>query len=270
MTSPSRPEFVPRRRQPRPGASRQPEPAATAAQDLDAVRRYVERNRRQARQGRRCVDGRYQPRSEESGRLARAGGDLGYALALAALNQIHSFGLSTRECFERVYDVVTREGGTFDMHTAAGAPPPIGCKHCAAAADPVLAIRYSVQPSSVLELIAVGFERAAAGDRVRIVTLSGESRERRVLIITGRDQTVDPHDEGEAAYVYDRTRDLAFAERLVRALRIERLSAAHFIAMLDQQTEASLSLVAAGLPRYAVNADGAEVEVTPLEPGRLG
>src|ERR1700683_2253513 len=73
--------------------------------ELEETIAYVQKNTVRAREGRKCVDGRYPPDTAR-GMLARAGGDCGYVMALMAINQKKKLQLSPEQCFNAVYKVV--------------------------------------------------------------------------------------------------------------------------------------------------------------------
>src|ERR1700733_4722028 len=84
---------------------------------------YVQRNTVHAREGRKCVDGRYPPDTAK-GMLARAGGDCGYVMALMAINQKKKLQLTPEQCFNAVYKVISQKmHGAFCIHTDHHADP---------------------------------------------------------------------------------------------------------------------------------------------------
>ena len=99
---------------------------------------YVQKNTVRARDGRKCVDGRYPPDTAQ-GMLARAGGDCGYVMALMAINTRKKLQLTPEQCFNAVYKVVSQKmHGAFCIHTDHHVDPDhatqmhqtlIGCGH---------------------------------------------------------------------------------------------------------------------------------------------
>src|SRR5579862_6142179 len=84
---------------------------------------YVRKNTVSAREGRKCVDGRYPPDTAR-GMLARAGGDCGYVMALMAINQKKKLQLTPEQCFNAVYKVISQKmHGAFCIHTDHHADP---------------------------------------------------------------------------------------------------------------------------------------------------
>src|SRR6266571_1842482 len=86
-------------------------------EQLQETINYVKKNTVPAREGRKCVDGRYPPDTAK-GMLARAGGDCGYVMALMAINKKKKLQLTPEQCFNAVYKVISQKlHGAFCIHT---------------------------------------------------------------------------------------------------------------------------------------------------------
>src|SRR6185437_2632320 len=157
---------------------------------------YIQKNTVKAREGRKCVDGRYPP-DIAGGMLARAGGDCGYVMALMALNRKKKLGLTPEQCFNAVYKVISQKlHGAFCIHTDHHADPEqegennamhqtlIGCGHLSKAATQ-WSIRkpYDVVGKDVKKIIAYAKNLADIDEHVEMVNLEGEHAEQGVLLI---------------------------------------------------------------------------------------
>ena len=207
-----------------------------------------------AAEGRRCIDGRYDA-TEAQGRLARPGGDLGYALGLLALSQRHEWGLSPQMAFELIYEAVRERGGFF-FHTdaehliARNSETICGCGHVHTIAQ------AGVQADALAkELVKQLFEyahfRSTIQEDVVEVTLEGSHQENGVIIVRGLDWTVNPKgaESNEMYFVYDRDRDKQFTKWLVAQLNpwlLPDLSASEFQQILDQQLVQTLKTFSQG------------------------
>src|SRR5258708_15431328 len=93
----------------RPGlralSGQQPIPTS---EEMQETANYVRKNTVFAREGRKCVDGRYPPDTAR-GMLARAGGDCGYVMALMAINRKKKLQLTPEQCFNAVYKVISQK-----------------------------------------------------------------------------------------------------------------------------------------------------------------
>lgn len=200
--------------------------------------------------GRKCVDGRYLPQDENTGMLARPGGDFGYVMVLLTLNKEKRLGLSIEDCVNRVYLAVTyRRGEHFNMHTDSHAQENqalSGCGHIAKATDPDIqsALDYANQLSSI-----------------RTVTLQGDHQEKGVLVIKGTSQTVRSQGGEDMYFVYDQTRDEEYMRQLVSQLGIANLTVDEFIDTSREQLEFTLKQLALSKPIFEVNADNPQPQV---------
>lgn len=212
---------------------------------------FIKANITKTRMGRKCVDGRY-PSSVSIGMIARPGGDAGYVLALLALSEQKGIGLSAGECFSLVYDTVHSEGH-FGMHTDDHSENSIGCGHLAKAADDSLCGAYGITSASSRELIAYAKKMVAKKHAIDFVSLPGNHSEKGVLIIDSDTYTVNASDEnGTMYFIYDRKRDDAFIRSLVKKINRIDITYESLKAISDQQLNATLHLLAKGLPLYTV------------------
>ncbi len=145
---------------------------------------YVGKNTVPAREGRKCVDGRYPPDTAR-GMLARAGGDCGYVMALMAINRKKKLQLTPEQCFNAVYKVISQKmHGAFCIHTDHHADPEqegetnslhqtlIGCGHLSKAATRwSLRQPYDVQGKDVKKIIAYAKNLADISDHVEMINL---------------------------------------------------------------------------------------------------
>lgn len=233
---------------------------------LEQATSFVRRNVIPARVGRKCVDGRYQLATEDSGLIARPGGDAGYVEVLLALNKKFNLGLGPEQCFDKVYEAVTANDGTFYMHTdhhtlEADTEPlsdKIGCGHLAKATNPELASGYQVDPAEVKAVIKYAKKGLQEGKKIKIVDLPGDHKEEWVFVVEGQDKTINPSDSQQMGFVYDLTRDQQFIENeLFPKLNLEKVTVEDFLAISDIQLKATLKNLASGLPIIKVNVDQA-------------
>jgi hypothetical protein len=236
---------------------------------LQEAKNYVQRATVPAIEGRKCVDGRYQ-HDQQSGMLARPGGDFGYVMALLAVNNTLKLGLTPRECFEKVYRAVTSDQkGKFGMHTdqhansedghkvkAIGVEPTIiGCGHIAKACNEEFSEAYGLEPYELRELVDAARERLHEGGAIDMVTLAGDHAEKGVLIIDSQDSSVDPYDSEQKSmyFIYDRMRDEIFMKKLVETLALQGLTYESLKDAADKQLQTTLRILAPGAPMFVVD-----------------
>jgi hypothetical protein len=212
-----------------------------------------------SKDGRRCVDGRYESDSEHSGRLARPGGDFGYVMALLAVNRSKNLNLTPEQCVDAVYAAVTENDGQFFMHTDehaehASETTAIGCGHIAKAMNAANSSNYNVTPEEVAQALAYTRQKIGQGEKFTMVTLKGEHQERGVLVVTGTEKTVNPHKQ-DMFFVYDSNRDQQFIQQLVDRASIPGLTLEDMVEASKLQTQATLHLLAADKPIFEVNVD---------------
>lgn len=237
---------------------------------------YVQNNTVTAREGRKCVDGRYPPDTAR-GMLARAGGDCGYVMALMAINKKKKLQLTPEQCFNAVYKVISQKmHGAFCIHTDHHADPEydgagqhmhktlIGCGHLSKAASQ-WSIRqpYDVNGSDVKKIIAYAKNLADISENVEMVNLNGEHAERGVLIVEDSARTVNAMDPKEHAmfFIYDKKRDEAFMKKLVKEMALPGVTYEDMKMEADIQLQATLHNLAKGLPIYTVSYKNEEPQV---------
>jgi hypothetical protein len=240
---------------------------------------YVRNNTVLAREGRKCVDGRYPPDTAR-GMLARAGGDCGYVMALMAISRKKKLQLTPEQCFNAVYKVISQKmHGAFCIHTDHHADPEytggnqhmhqtlIGCGHLSKAASQ-WSIRqpYDLQGKDVKKIIAYAKNLADISENVEMVNLNGEHAERGVLIIDDSTHTVNAMDPKAHAmyFIYDKKRDEAFMKRLVKDMAIPGVTYEDMKMEADVQLQATLHNLAKGLPIYTVSFKKTEPQVNYL------
>lgn len=238
-------------------------------QAVQEAEKHIRNNIIQAKDGRKCVDGRY---NLGTGEIARAGGDMGYVEVLLALNTSRSLGLTPEQCFDLVYDYSTKEGGKFFMHTdthadpfkedsSHGEKPLIGCGHCAKAANPQFSSLYQLQSDEIQRTVEYARGREAQGDAIEMVVLEGEHAEKGTIIVDSDSYSVNAQDkDGESMYfIYDKKRDEAYMSGLVSWLRTERqlheVTFEDFQTSSGMQTNATLHILAPGTPILQVAID---------------
>ncbi len=232
---------------------------------LDKTRAYILRNIVTAREGRKCVDGRYLP-TQASGMIARPGGDCGYVMALLAVNKKKKLGLTPEQCFNAVYKVVSStKNGHFCMHTDHHADPDghthkglIGCGHVAKAAVDSLSPEYDVDSKDVERFVNYARNIADIMPTMNMVNLSGEHQEEGVLVIKSEDYTVNAEDPvfHRMFFIYDQTRDIEYLEYLTSKMAIPGVNFAEMKRESDLQLTATLHNLASGLPVYNVTFNG--------------
>lgn len=232
-----------------------------AKTELERTREYVSVNIVKANEGRKCVDGRYQP-NQATGMIARPGGDCGYVMALLAVNKRKSLGMTPEQCFNSVYKVVSRgKNGHFCMHTDHHCDPNahthkglIGCGHIAKAAVDSLSHEYEVDSKDVERFINYARNIADIMPTMDMVNLSGEHQEVGVLVIDDKNYTVnaDDPDSKRMYFIYDRLRDSEYLKYLTAEMALPEVNFAEMKRESDQQLTATLHNLAIGLPVYNV------------------
>lgn len=228
---------------------------------------YVQRNTVKAREGRKCVDGRYPP-DTASGMLARAGGDCGYVMALMAINEKKKLGLTPEQCFNAIYKVIKKKMyGTFCIHTDHHADPQhkiinsqmhqtlIGCGHLTKAASQGTYKSYDIQSDDVKRIIAYAKNLADIDENVEMINLEGDHAERGVLVIDDNNFTVNAMDLKSRTmyFIYDKKRDEEFMKKLVKDVAIPGVTFEDMRKEANSQLQATLHNLAKGLPVYKVS-----------------
>lgn len=236
--------------------------------DVVATSAYVQKNTVIAKDGRKCVDGRYPPETA-SGMLARPGGDCGYVMALLALNKKKKLGMTPEQCLNAVYNVICKKlHGAFCMHTDHHVDPEhedlndkmhqtlIGCGHLAKATKQLLREPYDVDNDDVKKIIAYAKNLAEVSEHVELVNLNGDHKEEGVLLVENDTYTVNACDENTQYFIYDKTRDDAFMKKLVEAMDLPGVTFEDMQKESDIQLQATLHNLAKGLPLYNVSYKG--------------
>lgn len=240
----------------------------------EEIKNYVEANFVPAQNGRKCVDGRYLPGQNE-GMIARAGGDVGYVMAILALNRQQNLSLSVKDCVDIVYKAAISLDGTFYMHTDHHADPKdgedkyggpaIGCGHFAKAMDPEKADMYGLDVSEVQEAHRYLREMVKNGQKIEMTNLQGEHKEEAILVITGESASVRPTDGKHMFFIYDQTRDQQFMEQLVNKINQNQgrdlVDLRGFREIAGKQTNATLKILADGKQIFTINPDN-NLEIT--------
>lgn len=229
----------------------------------ETVEEYVNASTVLAKEGRKCVDGRYLP-EQATGMIARPGGDGGYVMALMAVNRKKNLGLTPEQCFNAVYNAVKDDSG-FCMHTDHNSDPDdatriglIGCGHMAKAATRRFCGNYDVKSEDVVKVIAYARNVREISNGVHIVNLTGEHKERGVLIVKSDTHSVlaDNPKLSQMYFIYDEKRDNEFLKKLVKELDIPGVTYQDMKTESDMQLQATLQLLALHLPIFTVSFDG--------------
>src|SRR5690606_28529590 len=112
-------------------------------------------------------------------------------------------GLSAKECFDKVFDVVTQDGGKFYMHTDHHADPleedgdnenrpSIGCGHVGKALLSENEMLFGINGEDLEELVGVARDIEKNSAKLKIVNLAGEHEETGTIVINSSDKTINP------------------------------------------------------------------------------
>jgi hypothetical protein len=246
--------------------------------EIEQTSQYVQKNTVRAREGRKCVDGRYPPDTAR-GMLARAGGDCGYVMALMAIGDKKKLQLSPEQCFNAVYKVINQKmHGAFCIHTDHHADPGhqfmsnqmhqtlIGCGHLSKAAAQGFRQPYNVPSKDVKRIITYAKNLADITDDVEMINLEGEHAERGILIVEDTQYTVNAMDPKthEMYFIYDKKRDEEFMEKLIKAMAIPGVTFEDMKKEADIQLQATLHNLAKGLPMYSISYEDKKPHVSYL------
>jgi len=233
-----------------------------AESELYKTQTYVLKNTIPAKDGRKCVDGRYLP-SQGCGMIARPGGDCGYVMALMAVNRKKKLGLSPEACFNAVYKVVSDgRNHHFCMHTDHHCDPDnlnhkglIGCGHITKASMNELANGYDLDSQEVSRFVSYARNIADITPKMKMVSLGGDHGESGILVVHSKKYTVNAWDpEVKRMYfVYDIDRDMTFLERIVKRMAIPDVNFAEMKYESDLQLKATLHNLAKDLPIYSIS-----------------
>lgn len=236
---------------------------------INQIKKHIDENTVPVQSGRKCIDGRYLS-TEFSGAIARPGGDFGYVMALLDVNFEKGLGLTSEEIADKVYNTISQISRPYHIHTDEHAlhDPSllIGCGHIVKSTldseyANYFSSAYNSAPEDVKKVLSVT-EKHLSEDKIDILVLKGEHKEKGVLIVTGTKKTVNQCNGKEMYFVYDKTRDDAFIDQLVNELGIEGLTAEDLKRSSDKQLNATLELLAKDLPKFIVNVDE-ELQISP-------
>jgi|GEM_PF-2354400 len=232
--------------------------------DVEGTLAYVKKNTVPAKEGRKCVDGRYTSKTSR-GMLARAGGDCGYVMALMAINNKKKLGMTPEQCFNIVYKVIQqRMHGPFCIHTDHHVDPEtgkehtnihktiIGCGHLSKAANQKFREKYDVANKDMKKVIAYVRNLAEINNNIDMVNLEGDHKEQGVLLIDSEEYTVSATDLHKMYFIYDKARDENFMRKLVKVMDIPGVTFEDMQEESDKQLQVTLHLLAKGLPLYHV------------------
>lgn len=237
-----------------------------------SLKNYISHNVTPVTYGRKCVDGRYDSTTEDIGKLACPGGDLGSVMVLLALHKEKKLNLTPQECVDSILYVLKEAGEKFYLHTdhhtskdgKIGSEGEIGCGHAAKAMNPELAPLYGIEPEDLKKAI-LHIRKAMQNDDAQfvMVNLQGSHEERGVLNITTQDKTVRPHDGNHMYFIYDSARHSDYVTKLVNDLDVEGLTLEDFKRVADKQLQATLHNLALGQQIYSVNFTENSPTITP-------
>jgi hypothetical protein len=232
--------------------------------DINTVKTYAQKNLVSPKKGRRCVDGRY-TKGDYSGMIARPGADGGYVAILHALELAEKHPLTTDELVHKVHDSLNSIGEQFFAHTDHHADHlvhthNIGCGHLARPTNPDHAEGYSVDPENMKEIVK-DIKALAHEGTIHMVTLEGDHKEEGVLVVTDPTMAVDSYDGEHQFFVYDQTRDQDFIKDVLLPGLNLPFTYDEFWEISQQQTSATLQLLAKGLPIYLISSKDDEIIV---------
>ena len=219
----------------------------------EQARLFVETNKIEADSSKAvCGDGRFTP-EQSRGYIRMFGGDEGLLMAIYGAmleSQIHHkisytelvarFGASLRE--ERGDGVAI--GVHTDTHNLGDAE--IGCGHVAKAVKGQAKHKH-VKPEHVMDL----HSEIISGEHEKVI-LDGHHQEQAVLLVYGRDWSVNSFDGENMYFVVDIDRSIDLINRVVPALGIEGLSAEMVKDHFECQMNETASHLAAGKDIFAV------------------
>ena len=247
---------------------------------IDKIQNHIEGNRVNADNKRHIsVDGGYDE-TQNRGALARPGATAGYVEALLSYKknhpQIEALN-SVQKCLDLVVTFNQSKGMKFSFHTDqhadpqsghethTGNKPILGCGHCVKPLE--YADDYGVAAEDVKELISLMRKGVTEKpDVFEMVALNRDHAEQAALVITGTTYTVNAWDtaKNQQFFIYDKARDDAWITEFVEFLHAQRIdmNAAEYKAILNQQTDTTLALLAPGKDVYTANVDGESPIIT--------
>lgn len=217
------------------------------------IENYVRINLIPATPGVGCFDPRPAVKSadENKGETRTPGGDFGYSMALMAALP----SLSPEQSISLVSDWAREsQKRLFSMHTDnhAEGPEDLGCGHIRGASEIGRESLYGVSSRKIMD----AYRAAMALPQKRFVVLSGESCDANgALVILGDTDTVNPNDGEQMYYRLDYSRTMKNLDDLAQYIysRGIRISFGTFRASFQKQTDATLSFLAEGKPKYNVD-----------------
>lgn len=222
--------------------------------ELEKAQTFVEANIAPAREGRRCIDGRYKT---DIGMIARPGADFGYAMVMLRLNRTLNLAMSPGQCFDAIYNAVTADDGYFYMHTH--------CSHIDNSRIDILASDYDLISGEVESVLEYASTKRSQGARIKVVHLDGEHQEQGLLVNLSTEKTIKPQDGKSMYFVYDKTRDLVFInEVIIPNLGIKGVTSENFQEISQMHLMATVNILAKDKPAFAVNVDGASPAIRQL------
>lgn len=225
------------------------------------VRAYIgdPENSRNVQYGRICGDGRYWP-EESGGRLARFGADMGYVMGLLALNKSQELNLSPEEIVDAVITASTKDGGKFSLHTDTNGK----CGHTYNATLPENEHKYGLNSQEMKKALDYATSLSQfQPDKVEMVTLEGQHKEKGVIFNTGKKKKINHRQDDQQWFVVSARRDNDYVQNvlfpqllhLLPVLGEKNISAEEYLEILRQQTNATAEILAKGLPIYEVDMD---------------
>ena len=232
----------------------------------DTVRSHVEKNTIEVVPGRKCVDGGY-TEVQSPGMIARPGADLGYVMALMLVSKELGLGLTSKDCFDIVYDAVIKNGEKFYIHTDQHSDHGrgiIGCGHALKSSLPDYSQNYGLNPTEVFEMLTYAVEKAKTDNNIENIHLDREHQELGILRIKGTKKTVNPWDKDDNTmfFVYDEERDNDYLRLLTSAIEKKEITYENLKNASDKQLLATLRILALGKPIFDINLDDGKKEVS--------
>jgi hypothetical protein len=225
-------------------------PDIIASQEQEVIH-FVQANKLKAdNSGSVCGDGRVKP-EQSKGYLRAFGGDEGFMMAVQGAAT--ELGIKTPTELVARYGAGIRQirGGNavIGIHTDEHnlGPGEIGCGHVAKAVKGQ-AKHKSVGPEDVSNL----HENVLAVDNHEQIVLKGTHAERAVLLVYGKEWTVNSFDGQQMYFVVDIDRSMEFIEQIVPLLDVEGLTIEAVKEQFECQMNETASHLAAGKNMFTV------------------
>lgn len=242
----------------------------------EAVEKFAKENRVAASNEVGCVDGRYK-NDQSPGKLSRPGGHYGYILSLLATLNMDNLtrtksmykNLAPEQIVDLVHEAVTANGEKFYMHTDEHDDGRhVGCGHASKPIDHsgMYGLLDAESANRALKRIREITDSESSQNDKTIIweTLQGPHAEEGVIVNQGMHYTLKPTDGNNMFFVYDAQRDKEYMGRFLLPKIADKLKISgikridfvqEFINYSELQTEATLELLAANLPRFTTNMD---------------